>query len=135
MRLRRCAVAALAAALAALSGCAAADFEEGRDALAANDPDRAIRCFDAVLAGAPHGFRLGPPDAMAYNARGLAYAVKGEDDKALADYNEAIRLDPGWTNAYVNRALLYARRGQYERARADQAVADRLSSGTAGGRP
>ena len=32
--------------------------------------------------------------AIAYYSRGLAYYDKGDDDRAIADYNEAIRLDP-----------------------------------------
>src|SRR5713226_5499910 len=29
-----------------------------------------------------------------YNQRGIAYHNKGDDDRALADFDEAIRLDP-----------------------------------------
>jgi tetratricopeptide (TPR) repeat protein len=32
--------------------------------------------------------------AVAYYSRGLAYYDKGDDDRAIAEYNEAIRLDP-----------------------------------------
>jgi tetratricopeptide (TPR) repeat protein len=32
--------------------------------------------------------------------RGLAYRAKGDNDRAIADYNEAIRLDPRLAQAY-----------------------------------
>jgi tetratricopeptide (TPR) repeat protein len=32
--------------------------------------------------------------AVAYYSRGLAYYDKGDDDRAIAEFNEAIRLDP-----------------------------------------
>ena len=42
---------------------------------------------------------------MAYCNRGVAYANKGDYDKAIADCNEAIRLDPKDAVAYCNRGL------------------------------
>jgi len=31
---------------------------------------------------------------MAFHRRGYAYSDKGDNDRAIVDYNEAIRLDP-----------------------------------------
>ena len=48
---------------------------------------------------------------MAFDSRGSVWSVKGNDDNALADYNEAIRLDPTDATAYNNRgALRHAKR-------------------------
>ena len=33
--------------------------------------------------------------------RGLAYKLKGEQDCAIADYDEAIRLEPKYTAAFL----------------------------------
>jgi tetratricopeptide (TPR) repeat protein len=44
----------------------------------------------------------------AYINRGVAWAAKGEYDRALADYAAALSLDPGKANAYNNRAWLWA---------------------------
>ncbi len=45
--------------------------------------------------------------------------VKGDFDKAIADFSEAIRLDPKDADAYFNRGRAYEKKGETERARAD----------------
>jgi tetratricopeptide (TPR) repeat protein len=57
--------------------------------------------------------------AIAFNGRGNAWREKGDNVRAIADYNEAIHLDPGYANAYTNRGLTYERR-----SRRDEAIAD-----------
>jgi len=61
--------------------------------------------------------------AIAYTNRGGAYYVKGEVDRAIADYTKAIALDPNDATAYNNRGLAYGRKGEYDRAVADYAKA------------
>jgi tetratricopeptide (TPR) repeat protein len=53
--------------------------------------------------------------------RGTAYWIKGQLDRAIADYTQAIRLDPEYAEAYHNRGLAYAARGDAPQAEADQA--------------
>lgn len=48
--------------------------------------------------------------------RGNAYGRKGEDEKALRDYEQAIRFNPANAGAYVNRGLIYANRGDHDAA-------------------
>ncbi|TGV29511.1 tetratricopeptide repeat protein, partial [bacterium M00.F.Ca.ET.168.01.1.1] len=36
---------------------------------------------------------LNPDDGRAFHNRGLTWARKGDDDRAIADYDQAIRLD------------------------------------------
>jgi tetratricopeptide (TPR) repeat protein len=62
----------------------------------------------------------------AYNNRGFAYWRKDENDRAIADYNEAIRLDPKFAKAYSNRGLAYRDKGDTGRAIADYTEAIRL---------
>jgi Flp pilus assembly protein TadD len=40
---------------------------------------------------------------MAFNNRGVAYGKKGDEHRAIADYNEAIRLQPQHALAFCNR--------------------------------
>jgi tetratricopeptide (TPR) repeat protein len=63
---------------------------------------------------------------MAFNNRGLAYASKGNADRAMADYNEAIRLNPNLAMAFNNRGLAYASKGDYDQALVDFNEAIRL---------
>jgi lipoprotein NlpI len=48
--------------------------------------------------------------AAPYHNRGYAYHSKGDNDRAIADYNETIRLDPKYLFAYFGRGItnLYA---------------------------
>jgi tetratricopeptide (TPR) repeat protein len=55
----------------------------------------------------------------AYVARGLAWQKKGDDDRALADFNGAIRVNPKDALAYNDRGLLWRERGESDRAIAD----------------
>ena len=49
-----------------------------------------------------------PDDYEAFFCRGDVYVLKGDLDKAIADYDQAIKLDPAFAEAYFNRALVYA---------------------------
>ncbi len=49
--------------------------------------------------------------APLYGARGWAYQAVGDDEQAIADWNEVIRLDPGNEN-YFHRAEIYKALGQ-----------------------
>jgi lipoprotein NlpI len=64
--------------------------------------------------------------AVAHHNRGLAYAVKGDLDRAIADFTEAIRLDPKDALAYNDRGAAYAVKGDFDRAIADYSEAIRL---------
>ena len=52
-------------------------------------------------------------DRSAY-FRGEAHALRGEHDKAIAEYTEAIRRNPNDTLAYSNRGASYAQIGNYQ---------------------
>jgi len=53
--------------------------------------------------------------------------IKGDFDRAAADYSEAVRLDPKYAGGYVSRADLYLAKGEFDRAIADYSEAIRLS--------
>src|SRR5262249_8980100 len=54
--------------------------------------------------------------AIAYNNRGNAYNVKGEYDRAIADYAESIKADPNYAKAFNNRGAAYQKLGQLKLA-------------------
>jgi tetratricopeptide (TPR) repeat protein len=64
--------------------------------------------------------------AQLYYNRGVEYAVKGECDRAIADYNQAIRLDPKYVLAYNKRGDCFTRQGSNFRALEDYAKAIEL---------
>ena len=90
---------------------------------AAGDLDRAIDDYSAALklGGAPG------VNARTYVNRGSAYASKGDEVRARADYDEAVTLDSTLSSAYLNRAALSAKGSQYDSALKDLDVAVRLS--------
>src|SRR3974390_3350298 len=59
-------------------------------------------------------------------ARGAKSAMKGQFDRAIADFDEAIRLNPS-ADAFYNRANAYAELGESDRAIADFDKAIRLN--------
>lgn len=67
---------------------------------AANDYDKAIADFSALI-------RLDPKNAAVYGDRGLAYRKKGDLDRAIADYTDAIRIDPKYARAFNDRGTAY----------------------------
>jgi hypothetical protein len=54
---------------------------------------------------------INPKLAIAYNNRGGAVQIKGDCDRAIADYSEAIKIDPNYTVACSNRANLFEAKG------------------------
>ncbi|RYG59865.1 tetratricopeptide repeat protein, partial [bacterium] len=59
--------------------------------------------------------------------RGLAYVLKGDIPKAMADLNAAVLLRPNYADAYTSRAKAYRKLGQVERAGLDEQMAAVLS--------
>ena len=71
----------------------------------------AIHLYSAALRVRPHPY--------VYNNRGLAYAFKGEYDRAIEDFDQAIELQPDLAVAYNNRGNAYVNKEEYDRAIAD----------------
>jgi Flp pilus assembly protein TadD len=61
-----------------------------------------------------------------YSSRGIAYGLRGDFDKAIADCTEAIRLDPKNTQAYQNRGVAYGKKGEKAKAEEDFAQTKKL---------
>ena len=71
-------------------------------------------------------FELDPKSTYAFRNRGVVYAYKGDNDRAIADFNVAIRLDPTSALAFRNRGDAYTNKGEFGRALADYGEAIRL---------
>jgi len=75
----------------------------------ATDPIEVIRWYTRAI-------ELDPKYAKACYARGVAYYVKGDYDRAIRDYDKAIELDPKYAKAYSNRGVAYGKKGDFDRA-------------------
>ena len=90
----------------------------------ANDWDDAIAYFSSALDQVEE--RVSALDqSVVYSFRGVAYACKGDLDRAITDCDQAIALQPDYAGAYLNRGNAYAFKGDLDHAMADydQAIA------------
>ena len=74
--------------------------------------------YTQVIADASEAIRL-HPSVAAYNLRGSAYYDKGEDDIAIADFNDALRMGPPSGIIFHNRGNAWRSKGEYAKAIAD----------------
>jgi len=82
--------------------------------------------LEEVLSAYDEALRLNPDHVGAYTNRGIAKAILGRYQDAIADFNEAIRLKKNYAEAYYNRGIANAKTGQYQDATADFNEAIRL---------
>jgi tetratricopeptide (TPR) repeat protein len=71
--------------------------------------------------------RINPNDAVAFLNRGVAYAYKGQYDRAIQDCDQAIRFDPNFAVAFSNRGLAKRAKGDSAGGDADIAKAKQLN--------
>ena len=91
----------------------AAHINRGQQLYEIQNYERAIEDFTAAIALKPK--RL----AMAYNNRGNAYFMKGDDKTAIENYTRALDIDSEYAAAYTARGLLHEKSGNLKKARAD----------------
>ncbi|SRR5579883_1307060 len=68
-----------------------------------------------------------PVPLLLFKARGFAYSVKGEYDRAITDYDQAIKLDAGFSAAYNGRGMAYRAKEDLDRTMADYDQAIKLA--------
>lgn len=89
------------------------------------DPEKAIRSFDAVLEVEPEN-----ADALAWHGWTLALLAESGADALFADaetwLDRAVEADPGTADARVFRAFLFNRLDRQDEARAELAAFDEL---------
>lgn len=81
-----------------------------------NQPDLAISACTRIIEQGGQWLRN---TTIVHIYRGIAFAKKGEINRAIADYDKAIELSPKNAIAYNNRGYAYNELGQYDRAIAD----------------
>jgi len=88
---------------------ASAFWYRGDSMMKKRDYDGAITAFSTA--------HDNDPEHIGYiNSRGIAYSNKGDDERALADYDLCLKLRPNFASAYNNRGLIFMRRGDFARA-------------------
>ncbi len=65
--------------------------------------------------------------AILLNSRGISWREKGNDARAMADFDEALRRDPKNATAYSSRGNLHGDRGDNDKALADYGAAIKLN--------
>jgi tetratricopeptide (TPR) repeat protein len=103
---------------------APAAADDKRDCLDHKDYEVRIKTCSEIILGEPR-------NPIAYHNRGSALQLKGELDRAIADFDKAIELKPDYASAYNRRGLVYAAKGDYAHALADVTRADELAPKTA----
>ena len=89
--------------------CVANLLAEGQSLLVANEPQKALECFDVALG-------LHPKLAEALVKRGGALEKLDRLDEAIACYDHAIEADGGMTIAYLHKGGLFNRLSRYDEA-------------------
>jgi tetratricopeptide (TPR) repeat protein len=93
---------------------------EGEDMASAG---QRIEACSAVIKG---GHDKGDKLAEAFNNRGVAYRLRSDYDRAIADYAQAIKLNAKFVAAFVNRGVAYDKKGDFDRAIQDYDQAIKL---------
>jgi tetratricopeptide (TPR) repeat protein len=89
--------------------CVANLITEGQSLLGANEPQKALECFEVAL-------QLQPKHAEALVKKAGALEKLGRLDDAIACYDHAIEADGSMTIAYLHKGGLYNRMARYDEA-------------------
>jgi tetratricopeptide (TPR) repeat protein len=89
--------------------CVANLLAEGQSLLDAQQPDKALECFEVALG-------LEPDHAEALVKKGGALEKLGRSDEAIACYDRAIKADNTLTIAHLHKGGLFNRLARYDEA-------------------
>jgi tetratricopeptide (TPR) repeat protein len=89
--------------------CVANLITEGQSLLNANEPQKALECFDVAL-------QLQPKHTEALIKKGGALEKLGRFEEAIACYDRAIEADDTTTIAYLHKGGLFNRLSRYDEA-------------------
>ena len=71
--------------------------------------DEAIKCFDRAIA-------LDPKHYLSWNARGLAYSMKGDFKTAIQSLQKSLEINSAFSEAHNNLGTLYDAQGMFSLA-------------------
>lgn len=74
--------------------------------------DEAIKCFDRAIA-------LDPKHYLSWNAKGLAYSMKGDFKTAIQSLQRCLEINPSFSEAHNNLGTLYDAQGLFSLAEAE----------------
>jgi lipoprotein NlpI len=80
------------------------------------EPETGFQLMEEVIAVLPP---WAPDIADVYTRRAMLYALVGNHEAALTDFETALTQNPGFAPCFYYRGLYYADRGEIESARAD----------------
>jgi tetratricopeptide (TPR) repeat protein len=125
MRSRTCIAFSVIAIVAvmALAICSPAVADDKETCKTASGEEAFDACSRAIESKKYKGRNL----SLLYTNRGVEYGGKGENDHAIADYDQAIKLDPKNALAFNNRGNVYGANGDSDRAIADYDQAIKLN--------
>src|SRR5712691_4984687 len=107
------AIAAVLVGLFAFASVALADAKKDWDDCASDDPDHSLAGCTGIV---NRGKETKPNLAIAYTNRGNAYLNKGDNDRAIADYDQAIKLSASYADAFNGRGAAHDNKGEYDLA-------------------
>lgn len=80
---------------------------------------RKLGRYDEAIADFSKMIELLPTDAYAYYKRGWCYELKGDDERAMENYNAGIDIDKDYPYIFLMRGSQYLKQGNVELANAD----------------
>jgi tetratricopeptide (TPR) repeat protein len=122
------AIAALLICLASPGVAAVEDDTKTCTDVNAADAARIAACTRVIDSGKYTGAGL----AWAYSTRGSVHMAKGDNTRAIKDFDEAIKLDPNAGDAYYNRGIVYTDKNDLTRAVHDFDAAIKINPNDAG---
>lgn len=117
------------ALLSAATACAQSNNDAQQCKSVSNNPDVAIKHCSAAIDSKKF---TGAPLADLFTSRGVEWSVKGETDRAIADFDASLKLVPNNASVLHARAVELAVRGDYARAVADLDATLKLNPKAAG---
>jgi tetratricopeptide (TPR) repeat protein len=105
-------VGILVALVALVTSILPVQADTSSDCARGSDIDVRIRACSALIETNPRDFR-------AYSFRGYGYEMKGQTERAIADYTRAIEIKSDYADAVLNRATLFRKKGEFNRAIAE----------------
>ncbi len=70
-------------------------------------------CLSLQIDSCTQILQSNPADFYALGNRGIAFRVKGEHDRAIADFDAAIQINPENAGLYLERGLAYDAKGEH----------------------